>query len=482
MTRRRSEDRRFGLRHVDVLLLISFYTLVAAVVFVGLPAWLCLGLFLLVFAVHVIHNRRSAMWYPCAAAPFMFVVRAPHPSSPLLAVFLDALVVGAIVVVGLDWLVRRSRMDRGRAYCVLLLLCHALVSVVVCLVHVGNVSFLPVIVRTYGVPLTFCAMLILASVGNAELPAVCLRLFVLSFSLVAALAVAQYFKLARIPSNAVFLLPTAIAGGFDDRAVYEAQRALPLLGLVPRLNLLEGGSLGSSSAVAVVVSLLCLAGYVSGLGGLLRLVIGALCLVAGVLTTSFSVFVPVFVFLFVEVYRRAWRSVLAVVAVAVTAPAMVLLATVPAIEGRSLAAYATWVTSILFARASSISLVDLLFGIGPFLTAQGYGYRPGNYVADIGVLGVLQETGLANFAILAVVIGYVVYLALRRLANRSEAGLVPFVLPFGVLCCLVHQNFTIGPPFYVLFAVGLSGVLSFSESLGSGTLHQGVPRERPVDG
>jgi hypothetical protein len=292
------------------------------------------------------------------------------------------------------------------------------------------------------------------------LPRTCLRLFVISFTLVVGVALLQYFHLAKIPSSAPFLQPTLVTGGYDGKVEYEAERTMPLLGLIPRLNLLTGGSIGSSAAVAVAIAILCFGGLVTGVNGLLLFFMGVVCFTAALLSASFSIMTPIILYGLLRTARHVKRSYLAIGVLIIIGPAAFFLLSGLRISGLSMTSYSGVITAAIGARLSTIDFQTVMFGIGPILFTHDFAYRPDNYIVDVGIGRVLQETGIVNFLLLGAFVIGVIYLALRRISKERDAAMVAFALPFMTMCLLPHQNFSIGPPFYVLFAATAAGILS----------------------
>ena len=160
----------------------------------GGNVWVSVALFASAYCVWVALDRRGAFLFPCMIFPFMFLIRTPDPNAIVLAIIPDLSIIGAIVSLGMGISARRGRLVRKNVLLMVVLLVHIMLSFGMIMFHLLDVGFVPIVVRTYVLPLSFTVVLVVASARDTVLPRLCMRWFVLSLSIVAGIALLQVFS------------------------------------------------------------------------------------------------------------------------------------------------------------------------------------------------------------------------------------------------------------------------------------------------
>lgn len=450
------------LTKTDFLFFSIFYVLVFVVIFAGLPGWLCFGLLISVFFMHIGHNKNIALLYPFAILPFKFVIRTPDFDGVFLVVLPDIIVLTTVIIYILQVLTTKPTMKRKRFALSVLLCSHIFLSALILYFHVFDIGYIPILIRTYFLPLLFLFVMIRSSLDDNRLPQLALRFFVISITFVACLALLQYFSILKIPSDERILQPLFISSGNQEGSLRTVDRTIILLGDVFRINLLTGGGIGSAGAVSVLVSILCFAGLISGINRKMLYVMGAVCFFAGLLTASTSVIIPISVFILLLILPKMKQSFFGFF---LFLPSLLLLIYVlyngEIINDISAMNYFLPIASrIITESISDVNLSSILFGIGPAIFSSGYELRPDGYIIDLGIFLVLQETGFFNFLVFFSFLSGVIYVALKKIWRQSDKLPIQYAFPFITLCLLIHANFSIVAPFYVLFAASAAGILS----------------------
>ncbi len=455
-------NKNIYLTKIDFLFFTIFYVLVFVVIFAGLPGWLCFILLFSVFLVHIVHNNNMTLLYPFAIFPFKFLIRAPDFNEVFLVVLPDIIVLTTIVIYIFKVLSTKLTMRRKRLALSVLLLLHIFFSVLILYFHVFDIWYIPILIRTYFLPLLFFFVMIRVSLDDGMLPQLALRLFVISITFVACLALLQYFSIVIIPSNEPYLQPLFLSAGHEEGGLQNVSRAVILLGDVFRINLLTGGGIGSSGAVFVLVSILCFAGLISGINRIMLYVMGFVCFFAGLLSASTSVIIPISVFILLQNLPKKKHSFFkSFLLLSSILPLLYALYKIDIINDTSAINYFMPIAyDVITESFSNVNLNSIFFGTGPAIFSKGYELVPDRYIIDVGIFLVLQETGFFNFLIFFSFLSGVTYVALKNIWKHSDKLAIQYGFPFITLCLLVHANFSIVEPFYVLFAVSAAGVLS----------------------
>ena len=119
-------------------------------------------------------------------------------------------------------------------------------------------------------------------------------------------------------------------------------------------------------------------------------------------------------------------------------------------------------SSILYALSNHFAKIDIsafLFGSGPIIDSNRYKFFPENFVIDVGILRVFLENGLLIFIFFASILIYFLiknYRLAIKFPSNFNRSLLYILL---VLLSMVHSNWFITPPFMVIYAIVISGIL-----------------------
>lgn len=453
----------------DPLAVIVFYVIVIFGAFFGnaVPMLTALSLVLIPVLHCQFRGVRWAFLYPLMLFPFQFIVKSIDDSNLVLAIIPDLYVLFAITIYVFHRLLWRGKVavSNSLKQIGLILFLYLIVTLVVVNLHVGNFDLFLIIVRTYAVPLGFLLSLIFAAQRYPKLCEQGMFLFAISITIVAAISLGQYFGILVLPSASIFVSPYHSVPLQDGNTILTSSRIIIDREYV-RLNTLLGGSIGSSSAVLMLFFLLFLRGDIPYFQRNIRFFAAAICLGASVLSLSFSLVAPLFAFLLTLTVVNSRRSTSWGVAVILVLVGAIGYGFVETIDSMSLFSYISWIAKNAVENDSygEWSLINMMFGIGPAIFSRGYEHLPEGYLVDIGLFRVFEETGILNFSLFLVFLLKVFQSGMYVFGKSNSLSLV-FFLPFVTLSVLIHQNFSIGPPFYVLFAVAVAGILTDYERL-----------------
>jgi len=445
----------------DCLLFGLFYAIIFIAAYFPFGAAYFAAVLLSIIFVHVILNRDIALIYPAAIFPLMFVIRTPDPDYILLIILPDVLVILAIAICFPRILMTKYSYNRDQLMLLAVFLSYMMLSMFIMYCHIIGKGYLLILVRTYFLPLLFTLVFVRVSLMNDLLPQMALRIFVVSMVFVACVSLLQYLNIIHINSRARFLESVMIYGGSGGKLEYIARRDSPLFGSIERINLLTGGSIGSSGAVFLLVSILCFWGHIFRASRMVKYWMGAVCFLVALLSASFSILIPISIFFCLITLHKVNKSSLTIVLWLVfLLPAILVVWAGYTFDGRTAITYAHAIPDGLKYMIDNQDIVDFLFGIGPAFLAKGYMYLPKNYIFDIGILRMYQECGIFAFGLILIFLAAVAYIALKKAYKQPNISTIQFALPFLVLCLLVHQNYLVGPPFYILFATSVAGIIT----------------------
>jgi hypothetical protein len=327
--------------------------------------------------------------------------------------------------------------------------------------YVTSASAYFVFIRVYAVPIVYLITLILVTQENERLVSKGLNYFFLSISVVVFVALAQYLNILQIPTGnwvdfGKYLTFGEAADLTKGTGIVSQRMLFGLSGI--RINLLLGGSLGTIAALILSLALIHLffKNTITSNNRFLTNIYALICIAGSLLTFSTSLLTAFFwIFFWVLVYKKI--SLFAIGAVVVVS--LLFLQSQLIFGVAPLTYFADSVGESFATLYQQNLLLDWLIGIGPTLTVAGYTIRPTNYITDVGIFKVMQESGIINmlFVILFLIFTYKrIFYSLKTEMSKQR---IACAIILSTCLTAVHANSIIQVPINILFALAIAGSL-----------------------
>ena len=409
-----------------------------------------LSIILVVF-VYLFINFKSAkltMLFPFFLYPFMFLIRAQDPESIILIILPEVFTILAIVV----HIFRISVMTSHVKF-FLLLGAYAVITLLIDMFHVGEISYLPLILRQYILPVVFLIVFINASERNNRLAIDALKISVISFAVVGIITLLNITEIVSVEPSTEALYPFLHYEVGGDNSKFYGRNLTEDISM-SRINLFTGGALGSSAAIFFALGLIPF--FLSKNESNWRYkALSVVLLVPSLMTLSTSVVIAVAWVLLVVVgtsKRAIYFSPFVFIIL------FFLLTTELFIDKSPLDYVSDSSISGLLIYINSIDLTAFLIGSGPRLVSQGYEFVPELFVTDVGIFRVFVETGLVNFILFLGLLFVVLRRGLVVLNAPAGYNVKPFLILFLLFISLLHANMSALPPFFPLFSAIVAGI------------------------
>ena len=408
-------------------------------------------LFLFIGFIYLIINSPSnVMLSPFIIYPFMFLLKHSE-SNIFISILPDVFCVLAVFFYFITSLYYRHTSNRFFKF-TLIIFIHGFLTVLISSIHVNDLSFLPVILRQFFLPLIFLIVIVRFSILDNLFPIKALIVSLISFFIVSCFAIMNITQFISFNSTVPELFPLLIV---DDiiltRSFFFSDLELP------RMNLLLGGALGSSGAILMCLSIISFKIFSSKL---IKYVFSIVFFVCALASGSNSVIIPIIIFLFL--YFQAYKSFLSkYFFIIILLYFVTILFNSALFTDDSLLDYFTdSIVAVSLKYFNNLDYFSFLFGVGPRITSSGFEFLPqGDFVIDVGIFRVFIETGLLNFIIFLIPILFVIINGYKNLKKINNNIILLFLVLFYTTIFMVHANFSILPPFYPLFSLSVAGLL-----------------------
>jgi hypothetical protein len=444
-----------------------FYSIYLLIVFLSIwgPIPNNIGgiIIVLFFLLWFCFDKNFIFLSPALTIPFIFVLKSKSLESLVIAGLTDILMILAITYYFLININSFSSINKKNVSIpVFLILLHIIYTTLNGVYYMEGITMFFVFIRTYILPLLYLLVLVLVSKNNSRIPLNGLQFFVISLFIVQCISIFQYYDFIKLPSeNAVLAKHVArfIEGGFN----LNSQTTVPereVMGLfIPRLNMLIGGSVGSSASIVFALGLLSLFSISSKnyFNNVIKIIFSIVFLFAALLTISTSILISILIFSFFYLkYRNlSYYTILIVFIV----PIFFIISTSALISIDGDLRLLDYIISIYFGKTNFID-IGWILGKGPILFSSGFELRPENYMIDVGIFRVMQESGIINMLILLAFIYKVISITIYDFKLNKSKLIILFSVLFILTLSSVHTNFMIYPPFNILFAICTAWLLS----------------------
>jgi hypothetical protein len=378
----------------------------------------------------------------------MFLIRAQSPENIILILLPEIFIIAAFF-----YHIFKNGPTSGSPTITLYLMIYAISTLMINTVNVGNFELFPVLVRQYFLPILFLIIFVNASLINPTLPLKAIRISILSFGIVSLTALLNIAEVVNVPPSNEALYPYLhyqIDG--DNSQVYGRNLTDDLS--LPRINLFTGGALGSSAAIFAVLGFISFILY-SGESNRVLKIFSMPLFVASLASLSSSIVIALFCILIVMigVSKRALYFLPFVVIIMFSALNFKLFIDKSPFDYVMESSIGGFIEYI-----NSVGWLEILFGSGPRIVAQGYEFLPEFFAVDVGIFRVFVEAGILIFLIFFIFLGYAFYKAYTLQKVNGYYNGKPLLILLIIFISMVHANMTILPPFYTLFAAVVAGI------------------------
>ncbi len=436
-----------------------FYILILISFAIKLPPIVILGGMISLMSIHVFLFPSDFLYFPFIIYPFRFLIRVSDIDSIFLSLLPEAITIISLIFFLVNISLPRNIIKVSKT--IFYLVTFITLSTLILFIHgiyYESMYFLAVL-RTYILPFAFTLAVINFSRLNNFFPNSALTLYMISTSIIALICLLQYFNFYHLPNNDLMFYRTHIAGGFDDRALYESERSIGTF-ILPRLNLLSGGSLGSSAGFFFAIGILWQTSLFKT-RKLLRILLSCMCILSSLLTLSFSILNTLLIFglIYFLVGNKGKYSLFS----SVFSKILLFLLFLPLfflikIGDMTLNEYI--ILTYFSSSESNLSLSTILVGFGIDYFSVNYNIIPENNIGDIGVYKIFFQTGIFSFTFLFFTFYYLIREALYKISLGYSQIKYTYLYIILLILVFVHQNWMIGSPFYLLFSASVAGIYS----------------------
>jgi len=278
------------------------------------------------------------------------------------------------------------------------------------------------------------------------------------YSIVACVAVMNYFGIISVPPLYPEIYPTStyeldlVTGNMHGRGSES-------FGIIPRLNLMLGGALGSAASVISALGLISiLLKKELKLGNLKAAISFCVLMIASALTLSYSMLLPcVFVILIALINIKYSRLLFPILS-----GGLLIVLSEFNLADKSLYSYVGEVVSGVLNNFNGLS--GLLLGKGATISSsainQMQDITSSSGTGDVGPFRVLFEQGIICFTLFAIMLLRIFKkLILSRLKDINGLHFGCALLIFSLLLG-IHTNMILVAPFFPLFAIAVAGLCS----------------------
>lgn len=443
------------LNKIDILFISLILIFIIVMIKLNLNAYLSFLFLVFIYILHIgiIPNRISI--YPFLFYPLMFIIKAPDQSNLLLISMPEIFTLMAIIFL---YIKNRSiNLNFRISILYYLIIIHIFLSFIIPFFHVFNISFILLIFRQYTLPLLFLITIVLHASNDNIFIKRALLITIISFSFVAFLAILNLFNIINFHSELPELQPILTIQ--KDTNAIQIERESIFLVTIPRLNLLTGGALGSSAAIFILLSIIIF--FIDKIiirNYILRFFVFLTLTLSAFLTASSSITIPLLVLFFLHYfykYKFVNKVFLLIIGFILLFVSLFVFSFNPFLY------FQDSILKSLIGYFENLNFQDFLFGIGPRITTSGFNFINENkfFIIDVGMLRVFVESGIFNFLIFSSIIFRILKRGISNLKSNFSIDNLKYFLIFTTMCLLVHANFSLLPPFYPLFTIGVSGII-----------------------
>jgi hypothetical protein len=418
------------------------------------------SIILFLFSVLMLLNKNKYYIFllPFILYPFQYLIRAQSPEN----IFLILLPELSILISIISYLlVKGINLSKFNIKYSSVLVLYIMLTAVVYIHHCPDFFYYPILFRQYILPIIFLLIFInISSFFNLARSALKLSFF--SYSIISILILLNISKIINInPSNESLYPFLGFSGDWFDPSY--SDRLLFGSVSLPRINLFMGGAIGSAAAIFVALGLVPFMKSFEFTKLPYKLA-GSSLILTGLFTLSFSTLIPICLFLIMLSFNKKYfKLVFPFLFICI-----LYILNLELFINKSIMVY-FYETSLseFVAFFGSMSLTNLLFGVGPRIIANGYYFIPENFIVDVGIFRVFIETGVFNFLLFLSTLFIVFHRCFYILKHTDGVAFYFVIFLFLIFISLVHANFTAFPPFFPLYVAIVAVIFDTFKNLTS---------------
>jgi hypothetical protein len=399
----------------------------------------------LVLLIFIFLNSTNIVLLPFYFYPFLFILKNQHPTNLIFSILPEVSVLFAFI-----YIFHNKNIKKCEGYLFFIIFLLAFFLLFITFFHVRDIYFLPALIRQYALPLIFLAFFISASLKSYELPFRALKICMVTYSLIAILALLNYFDVIKLLDYEYYRHFEACSNEF-------IQAFLKCKNLqLSRLNPLLGGSVGTAASILWMLGVVNILIHKKKSSFLIYFSIPLIF--TGFFALSFSVIFPIIFTLAVIMFSK-YKKYLKQTFISMIIFILFLM-NFNLLGEESVFTYFKLTIIIGFINYyNKTNLVNIFFGSGPIINSSKFEFFPDNFIQDVGILRVFTETGIFNFFLLIIILFYIfkkiIWLEANYPSNYNRSLLIMFL----TLLSSVHAIIFLTIPFYPLFVVVVSSII-----------------------
>ena len=404
-----------------------------------------LGLLLMIVITSLIIYSNYIVLLPFYFYPFLFILKSREPNHLILSLLPEI-----SVFISFFYIFWNQKILKYEKHLFFLLFLIAFFLVLVSFLHILDIYFLPVLIRQFALPIIFLIIFINASLRKNELPMEAFKICIISYGIVSIIALLNYFKLIHVIQYDHYRVSTLC---LNDTAAL----LLRCVGnTMPRSLPLLGGSIGTSASILWMLGIKVILIFNNNY----HLKYFSIPLfILGFYSSSFSLIIPVTYSLAVIIlskYKKFYKQIL----ISLIIIFILFLGNFGFFGEETVFKYfKLTILSGILDHFENIKIINFLFGSGPVISSEKFGFFPEKFIIDVGILRVLTEVGFFNFFLFLLVLFYflkkILWLEVNYPSNYNKSLLIMFL----TLISAVHGNMAITSPFYPLFVMVASSII-----------------------
>ncbi|OUV97691.1 MAG: hypothetical protein CBD02_02715 [Candidatus Pelagibacter sp. TMED142] len=432
--------------------IISFFILLTLLFLVFKVNALLVFFIILFIFIFLIYKNISIDWLillmPFYIFPFMLIFKLNHTDNLLLNFLPDF-----SILLSLSYIFKKNKIPSFYKNIIITMIFFILTTICITFLHIQETLFILGIIRQYAIPIIFLIIFITVSLKNNYLPIYALKISIVVYTLISIIALMNYFFLNNFESPSVGWRSSFLCLGEYSKTMLMCNEG----GKIRRLHSLISGSLGSSSAVLVMLGIVSI--RISRESHSLLKYCSIPLFLTAFLSFSVSIVIPIIYFIFVLILNN--KKILKIYFLPFIIVTFLFLSQVSLFNQSSIINYFnSSIFNAIKIHLSSMRPMEILFGSGPIINSSIFKYFPDRFIVDIGIFRMFNDTGIFNFILFLYIVFYFIKKALLINSKiKSNFNEILLFMLF-VLISLVHSNIIVTPPFYLLFIITCSGILS----------------------
>ena len=398
-------------------------------------------LLLIIFFISIFYSSKYLILGTVIIYPFWLIIRNSSDSQILILL--------PEIVIFLSFIINFIFLNKNKVYLIeiktfSLMFSFLLLSSLINIFHVGKLEFALVFIRLYLFPLLF--FLTLASVikKNNDIMLEALYTSILSFGIVALIALLNYFDLINVK---------------DFNSLKIAVRDVIFFSKIKRLDPLISGAIGSAGAMFFTMGII-LVYLKKRFNKITNIILSLGLLLAGILSLSYSLIYTIIIVIFMCWITKKNNYFLSIIFSLFFIIFIFFMLTTNFFLNQSVLSYigSSYLYSYL-SFFSNLTFIEILFGNGMPINMYNFYYVPEKFISDVGIGRVFTETGIINFFIFF----YFLIVLFKKIIsinpNFSTNYYNSLFMLFSLFILLPHTNILFTAPFYPTFIIVMSSIL-----------------------